>query len=156
MTTQKTRFFPFINGFKKQKITHLTRPNELGTTTIKVAKRNPDTARLQKDYVLQIATRQNKPHSATLFSSKEERSTSKAEISSMVGQHGPGEACRHLSTQIQCDAGYGVDLHRTVSGQASRINLELLDEGTHPTSQDFLQLPPHTSRSNATAELVYL
>ena len=35
-----------INGFKKLKITHLTRPNELGTTTSKVAKRNPDTARL--------------------------------------------------------------------------------------------------------------
>ena len=35
-----------INGFKKLKITHLTRPNELGTTTSNVAKRNPDTARL--------------------------------------------------------------------------------------------------------------
>ena len=42
---------------KKYKITHLTRPNELGTTTSKVAKRNPDTARLWNDYVLQIATR---------------------------------------------------------------------------------------------------
>ena len=35
-----------INGFKKLKITHLTRPNKLGTTTSKVAKRNPNTARL--------------------------------------------------------------------------------------------------------------
>ena len=46
-----------INGFKKLKITHLTRPNELGTTTSKVAKRNPDTARLWNDYMSQIATR---------------------------------------------------------------------------------------------------
>ena len=45
-----------INGFKNYKITHLTRPNELGTTTDKVAKRNPDTARLWNDYVFQIAT----------------------------------------------------------------------------------------------------
>ena len=41
---------------KKKKITHLTRPNELGTTTSKVAKRNPDTSRLWNDYVFQIAT----------------------------------------------------------------------------------------------------
>ena len=46
MTTQKTRFFSITNGFKKYKITHLTRPNELGNTTSKVAKRNPDTTRL--------------------------------------------------------------------------------------------------------------
>ena len=46
-----------INSFKKLKITHLTRPNELGTMTSKVAKRNPDTARLWNDYVFQIATR---------------------------------------------------------------------------------------------------
>ena len=35
-----------INGFKKLQITYLTRPNELGTMTSKVKKRNPDTARL--------------------------------------------------------------------------------------------------------------
>ena len=46
-----------INGFKKLKITQLTRPNELGTMTSKVAKRNPDIARLWNDYVFQIATR---------------------------------------------------------------------------------------------------
>ena len=63
----------------------------------------------------------------------------------MVGQHRPGEVSRHLSTQVRCDTGYGVDLHRIVLGQALRINPELLDEGTHPTSQDFLQLPPRTS-----------
>ena len=45
------------NGFKKLKITHLTRPNELGTMKSKVAKRNSDTARLWNDYVFQIATR---------------------------------------------------------------------------------------------------
>ena len=50
----------------------------------------------------------------------------------------------YLSTQVRCDTGYGVDLHRTVSGQATKINPELLEEGTHPTSQDFLQLPPRT------------
>ena len=57
MTTQKTRLFFITNDVKKYKITHLTRPNELGTTTSKVAKRNPDTARLWNDYVFQFATR---------------------------------------------------------------------------------------------------
>ena len=51
------KILSITSGFKKYKITHLTRPNELGTTTIKVAKRNPDTARLWNDYVSQIATR---------------------------------------------------------------------------------------------------
>ena len=74
----------------------------------------------------------------------------------MAGQHGAEKAGRHLSTPDRCDAGYGVDLYRTVSGQATRINLELLNEGTYPTSQDFLQLPPHTSWYNAAARLVYL
>ena len=46
MTTQKTRLFFITNDVKKYKITHLTRPNELGTTTSKVAQRNPVTARL--------------------------------------------------------------------------------------------------------------
>ena len=45
------------NDFKRYKITHLTRPNELGTATGKVAKRNPETTRFWNDYVLQIATR---------------------------------------------------------------------------------------------------
>ena len=56
MTTQKTRLFFVTNGFKNYKITHITRPNELGTTTSKVAKRSPDTTRLWNDYMLQIAT----------------------------------------------------------------------------------------------------
>ena len=56
MTTQKTRLFFITNDFKKYKITHLTRPNELGTATSKVAKRSPDTTRLWNDYVFQIAT----------------------------------------------------------------------------------------------------
>ena len=42
------------NDFKRYKITNLTRPNELGTTTGKVAKRNPETTRFWNDYVLQI------------------------------------------------------------------------------------------------------
>ena len=40
------KILSIINGFKKYKITHLTRPNELGTTTSKVAKRSLDTTRL--------------------------------------------------------------------------------------------------------------
>ena len=74
----------------------------------------------------------------------------------MAGQHRPGEVGRHLSTQARRDAGSGVDLHRTVARRARKINPELLDEGTHPTSQDFLQLPPRTSKYNAAAGLVYL
>ena len=74
----------------------------------------------------------------------------------MAGQHGAEKAGRHLSTQDRCDAGYGVDLHRTVSEQAARINPELPDEGTKPTSQDFLQLPPHTFWYIAAAGLAYL
>ena len=50
------KILSIINGFKKYKITHLTRPNELDTTTSKVAKRNPDTTKLWNDYVFQIAT----------------------------------------------------------------------------------------------------
>ena len=141
---------------QKQKITNLTRPNVLGTTKSKVAKKNTDTARLWNDYVSQIATRKDKPPSATLFSSKDGRSASKAEISSTAGQHRPGEVGRHLSTQARCDAGSGVDLHQTVSRQTARINPELPDEGTKPASQDFLQLPPRTSKYNAAAGLVYL
>ena len=51
------KILSIINDFKHYKITHLTRPNELGTTTSKIAKRNPDTTRLWNDYVFQIATR---------------------------------------------------------------------------------------------------
>ena len=113
-------------------------------------------ARLWNDYMSQIATRKDKPPSATLFSSKHERSASKAEISSMAGQHGAEKAGRHMSTQDQCDAGYGVNLHRIVSRQATKINPELPDEGTKSTSQDFLQLPPRTSWYIAAAGLAYL
>ena len=56
MTTQKIRLSFITNGFKNYKITHITRPNELGITTSKIAKRSPDTTRLWNDYVLQIAT----------------------------------------------------------------------------------------------------
>ena len=66
----------------------------------KVAKRNPDTARLWNDYASQIATQKDKPPSATLFSSKDGRTASKAEISSTVGQHGAEKASRHLSIQV--------------------------------------------------------
>ena len=40
------KILSIINGFKNYKITHLTRPNELGNTMIKVAKRNLDTTRI--------------------------------------------------------------------------------------------------------------
>ena len=35
------KILSITNDFKRYKVTHLTRPNELGTTTGKVAKRNP-------------------------------------------------------------------------------------------------------------------
>ena len=47
-------------------------------------------------------------------------------------------------------------IQKTDGWQAARINPELLDEGTYPTSQDFLQLPPRTSWYNAAVGLVYL
>jgi hypothetical protein len=40
------RSFSIINIFKRYKITDLTRPNELGTTTNKVATRSPERTRL--------------------------------------------------------------------------------------------------------------
>ena len=40
------KILSITDDFKRYKITHLIRPNELGTTTGKVAKRNPDTTRL--------------------------------------------------------------------------------------------------------------
>jgi len=51
------KILSIINSFKNYKISHLTRPSELGTMTSKVAKRNSDTTRLWNDYVFQIATR---------------------------------------------------------------------------------------------------
>ena len=57
MATKKARIFFITNEIKKYKITYLTRPDELGTTTSKVAKRNPDTARLWNNYVFQFASR---------------------------------------------------------------------------------------------------
>jgi hypothetical protein len=84
--------------------------------------------------VSQIATQKDKPPLATLFSSKDGHSTSKAEIDSTTRQHGAEKAGGHLSTQDRCDAGYDVDLHRTVSGQATKINPELPNEETKPTS----------------------
>ena len=54
----------------------------------KVAKRNTDTARLWNNYVSQIATRKDKPPSATLFSSKDGRSAPKAEIGSTTRHTG--------------------------------------------------------------------
>ena len=52
----------------------------------------------------------------------------------MAGQHGPGEAGRHLSTQARRDEGSGVDLHWTAAGQTKSASQELPDEGTKPTS----------------------
>ena len=40
------KILSITNDIKRYKITHHTRPNELGTMTCKVAKRNPDTTRL--------------------------------------------------------------------------------------------------------------
>jgi hypothetical protein len=106
--------------------------------------------------VFLVTTRQNTIYSATLFSSKEGRSASKIGISNTVGKHGPGEAHRHQSTQVQCDVGSGADLHRTVAKQIGRINPELLDEGTYPTSQDFFHLPEWTIQRNTVEKLFYL
>ena len=64
----------------------------------------------------QIATRKDRPPSATLFSSKDGRSASKAEIGSTAGQHGAEKAGGHLSTQDRYDAGYGVDLDMNPQG----------------------------------------
>jgi hypothetical protein len=107
----------------------------------KVATRNPVGYGYGNDYVLLVTTWQKMLYSATLFSSKEERNASKNGVSGIAGQHGPREAYRHLSTQIRCDARSGADLHRTVVRQSGRINPELLDGGTYPTSQDFFHLP---------------
>jgi hypothetical protein len=62
-----------------------------------------------------------------------------------AGQHGPGEAHRHQSTQVRCDARSGADLHRTIARQTRRIKPELLDERTYPTSQDFFYMPEWTT-----------
>ena len=39
------KILSITNDFKRYKITHLTRPNELNTMTGEVAKRNPETTR---------------------------------------------------------------------------------------------------------------
>jgi hypothetical protein len=69
----------------------------------------------RNDYMLLVATQRNTLYSTTLFSSKEECSTSKNGVNSTARQHGPGEAHKHQSTQVRCDAGSGADLHRTVA-----------------------------------------
>jgi hypothetical protein len=43
-----------------------------------------------------------------------------------------------------------------LQGSVEGSNLELLDEGTHPTSQDFFHLSGWTTWRNAAARLVYL
>ena len=155
MTTQKTRFFPLQATSKidyKSYKTQRTRYHEKqsskeehghgwgsGTTTCPKL----------------LLGRTNR-HRLHCFLQKDGHSASKAKISSTAGQHGPREACRHPSTQAQHDVGSGVDLHWTVAGRARKINPELLDEGTYPTSQDFLQLPPRASWFNAATRLVYL
>ena len=47
-------------------------------------------------------------------------------------------------------------LYLEVHGGSWKINPELPDEGTYPTSQDSLRLPPRTSKYNAAVGLVYL
>jgi hypothetical protein len=106
--------------------------------------------------VLLATTRQKTTNSDTLLSSKEGRSASKTDISSTVGQPGPGKDQRHQSTQARCDPVSDVDLHRTVARQCEKINSKLLDDGTSPTSQDFFHLPPRTTWYNTVVRLVYL
>jgi hypothetical protein len=86
------KILTITNIFKGYKITDLTRPIKLSTTTNKVATRNLVEYGSRNDYVLLVATWQNMLYSATLFSSKEECSASKIGVSGIVGQHGPGEA----------------------------------------------------------------
>jgi hypothetical protein len=106
--------------------------------------------------VLLATTWQKTTNLETLFSSKEARSAFKTDISSTAGQLGLGEAHGHQSTQARCDPRSGADLHLTVIRQCGRINPELLDDGTHPTLQDFFHLPPHTTWYNTAMRLVYL
>jgi hypothetical protein len=82
--------------------------------TNKVATRSLEKHGSGNDYARLVATRQNTLYSTTLFSSKEERSASKIGVSGTARQHRPGEARMHQSTQVRCDAGLGVDPHRTV------------------------------------------
>ena len=92
------KILSIASDFKNRRLQILQDPTNSVPRKAK-AKRNTDTARLWNDYVSQIATWKDKPPSATLFSSKDGRSASKAEISSTVGQHGAEKAGRHLSTQ---------------------------------------------------------
>jgi hypothetical protein len=92
------KILSITNDFKRYKITDLTRPNELGTTTSKVATRSLERIRLWNDYMLLVTTRQKTHNSKTLFSSKERRSASKTDISGTAGQHKLGEARRRQST----------------------------------------------------------
>jgi hypothetical protein len=96
----RKKILSITNIFKSYKITDLTRPIELGTMMNKVATMNPVEYSSRNDYVLLIATWQNMLYSATLFSSKEERSASKISVNGTAGQHGPGEAHRHYPTQV--------------------------------------------------------
>jgi hypothetical protein len=91
----KKQKFSITNNFKGYKITEFTRPIEFGTTTNKVATRNPMEFGSENDYMLLVATRQNKLYPSTLFFSKEERSASKIGVNGTTRQHGPGEAHRH-------------------------------------------------------------
>jgi hypothetical protein len=146
----------FINIIKEHKVTDLTRPNELGTMTSNVATNTQAELSFGNDYVLPAITRQKTTNSDILFSSKEGHSASKTDISSTAGQPEPGEAHRHQSTQARCDPRFDADLHRTAARQCRRINSKLLDDGTHPTSQDFFHLPPRTTWYDAAVRLVYL
>ena len=104
-------------------------------------------ARLWNDYVSQIATRKDKPPSATLFSSKDGRGASKAEISSMVGQHGAEKAGRHLSTKTDVM----LDMVLICIGQSkgrrrgSTQNCQMKERiPHHKTSSNYRHVPPGT------------
>jgi hypothetical protein len=155
-TSPSNKIFSITNIFKGCKITDFTRPIEFGTTTNKVATRNPVEFSPRNDYILLVATRQNTLYPTILFSLKKKHSASKIGVNGTARQHGTGEAHRHQSTQVRCDTRSCVDLHRIVTRQSERINSTLLDEGTRPTSQDFFHLPEWTTQRNTTERLVYL
>jgi hypothetical protein len=80
----ESKIFSITNIFKGYKMIDLTRPNELGTKMNKVATRSIEEHSFGNDYVPQVATQQTTLYSATLFSSKEERSASKIGVSGIA------------------------------------------------------------------------
>jgi hypothetical protein len=80
-TTGKERFF-ITNIIKGHKVTDLTRPNELGTTTSKVATRSPSRTRLLKRLRAPSYNTAEDTQLRNTVSSKKGLSASKTDISS--------------------------------------------------------------------------